>query len=530
MNTDLQDALIAWQGGELPAGRADALLEKLRTDASFRRELAEEVWTLSLCKVAQAPDPRWLALHEEIGLVESRFKVTEGGFEDGLMQAVRREPLRFVNAWWRRAATAAAAAVVILSAMLLVRRADVPASSAETLAVFVPGSAGAPSRTIGAGPVRVARGQARLLFTSGVVVDIEGPADLHVLSVSRVLCREGRLRTQVPKGAEGFCVETPRGAVTDLGTELGISVTRQGKTDVAVFEGQAELSVQIPGQEGMRTALLNVNEKAGFQSTTGEIRTIDETNFLNTIQPQTPELKLPSDYPRRILAAQPVHYWRMNRHEALRVPNEVDGAPSLLITGGASIESDAHGLTSARFPGSLQPGVLHLEKPWRMPSGAHAVEFWFMADTLQQMALAALTTTDDTRPHIALVEVNGRRPGEAVGAGILRYLLRWPAGHRDGMNLFSPKATALPYQWHHVVAQQDEGRMQIYLNGRAIGPAITDAKPQSRECILQLGCLEYRPEQDPAKLRRPFSGRMAEVAVYDRPLSEQEILNHSARR
>ncbi|GEP43009.1 LamG-like jellyroll fold domain-containing protein [Brevifollis gellanilyticus] len=530
MNTDLQDALIAWQGGELPAGRSDALLERLKTDADFRRELAEEVWTLSLTKVAQAPDPRWLALHEEIGLMESQFKVMDGGFEDSLMKTVRREPLRFVNAWWRWAATAAAVAVVMLSTMLLVRRGDTPITSGETLAVLVSGSAENASRAVGAGPVKVDRGQARLLFTHGVIVDIEGPADLQLLSLSRVICREGKLRTQVPKGAEGFCVETPRGAVTDLGTELGISVSRQGQTDVAVFEGQAELSVQIPGQEGMRTALLNVNEKAGFQSTTGEIRTIDRSDFLDTIQPQAPELKLPSDYSQRILAAKPVHYWRMNRHETSMIPNEIASAPSLLMVGGASIDADSYGRSSARFLGQAQPGVLHLEKPWQMPSAAHAVEFWFMADTMQQMSLAALTTTDDMRPHIALVEVNGKRPGEAAGAGILRYLLRWPPGHRDGMNLFSPKAAALPYQWHHVVAQQNEGRMQIYLDGRAIGPAITDAKPKGGDCILQLGCLEYRPEQALDKLRRPFSGRMAEVAIYDRLMTEKEIAEHAGRR
>ncbi|MES2596678.1 MAG: LamG-like jellyroll fold domain-containing protein [Verrucomicrobiota bacterium] len=530
MNTDLQDALIAWQGGELPAGRADTLLERLRTDVTFRREVAAEVWTLSLCKVAQAPDPRWLALHEEIGLMESQFKGIDGGFEDSLMKTVRREPLRFVSAWWRWAATAAALAVLVLSAALLVRRERVSEAFPETLAVLVPGSAGVPSRAVAAGPLALEHGQARLLFTNGVVVDIEGPADLQLLSVSRLICREGRLRTQVPKGAEGFCVETPRGAVTDLGTELGISVSRKGQTDVAVFDGQAELSVQIPGQEGMRTALLNVNERAGFQSTTGEIRTIQDASFINAVQPQTPELMLPFDYPQRILAAKPVHYWRMSRHEASMIPNEMASAPALLMAGGASIDADSHGHISARFRGQSQPGVLHLEKPWLMPSGAYAVEFWFMADTLQQMALAAMTTTDDARPHIALVEVNGRRPGEAAGAGILRYLLRWPAGHRDGMNLFSPKAAALPYQWHHVVAMQDEGRMQIYLNGRAIGPAITDAKPQSLDCLLQLGCLEYRPGQDLAKLRRPFSGRMAEVAVYDRLLTEREITEHALRR
>lgn len=526
MNTDLQDALIAWQGGELPAGRTDALLERLRVDAGFRQTLAQELWTLSLTKVAQSPDPRWLALHEEIGLIEKNFTVMEGGFEESLMQNVRREPLRFVNAWWRWAATAAAAAVVVLSITLLFQNDEGPT---ETLAVLVNGSADQPSRTVGAGPLHIEQGQARLLFTNGVIMDIKAPADLRLLSVSRVICREGKLRTNVPKGAEGFCVETPRGAVTDLGTELGISVSREGKTDVAVFEGEAELSALIPGGQGMRTALLQVNERAGFQSSTGEIRASEATGFIERLQPPSPALTLPQDYAQRVLAAKPLHYWRLDRSDGAAIPNEVEGGPTLLMELGADIEPDAHGRVSARLHGAERPGVLYLDKSWRAPVEGYAIEFWFMPDTVELMALGSLTTTEYKRPHVSLIELGGRRPGDSAGVGSLRYLLRWPPGHRDGMNLYSAAAMALPYQWHHLVAQQSEGRMQLFLNGKLIGPAQADTLPKNVECLLQFGALEYRPGQG-SPLRRPYSGRIAEVAVYERVLSADEIADHATTR
>lgn len=526
MNTDLEDALIAWQCGELPEGRADALLDKLRADADFRKALAKEVWTLSLIKVAQSPDPRWLALHEEIGLIEDACTVVNGGFEESLMKSFRVEPLRFVNAWWRWAAAAAAAAVVVLSAALLIQSREGPQ---ETLAVLVNGAADQPSQTVGAGPFRLEQGQARLLFTNNVIVDIEGPADLSLLSASRIICREGRLRTSVPKGAEGFCVETPCGAVTDLGTELGISVSRQGKTDVSVFEGQAELSVPLTGQAGLRTALLDVNDKAAFQSGSDEIRAGSDAAFLDTVQPQARSLLLPADYSERILAAKPVHYWRLNRSVEGMVPNEVAGGPGLRMSLGVEIETSDDGQVWARFHGKKRPGALHLENAWITPAEGYAIEFWFTAYTLEQMALAALTTKDATRPHLGLVEIGGRRPGESTGTGVLRYLLRWPPGHRDGMNLYSPPAAALPYQWHHVVAQHSKGRMQLFLNGRAAGPAQTDTAPQSMDSLLQLGCLEYRPGQA-SPPRRPFSGRMAEVAVYGRLLSAEEIAEHAMQR
>jgi hypothetical protein len=159
-----------------------------------------------------------------------------------------------------------------------------------------------------------------------------------------------------------------------------------------------------------------------------------------------------------------------------------------------------------------------MDAPWRTPADGYAIEFWFLPETLDQMALIALTTIAADRPHLGLVELGGRRPGEASGMGMLRYLLRWPSGHRDGMNLYSPAAAALPYQWHHVVAQQSKGQMQFFLNGNAIGPARTDSAPQSADALMHIGALEVRPGQVFNTLRRPFAGRIAEVVIYDRLL------------
>lgn len=525
-NKDLQDALIAWQGGELPVGRVDSLLARLQADPSFRQELAHEVWTLSLAKIAQSPDPRWLILHEELGVMEERFKIIPHTFEESLMQTVRKEPLKFVPAWWRGVAAVAAAAAIVLSALHLVTLEERrhPPARPGILAVLIDATG---SRPVSAGPLHLTTGQARLLFTNGVIVDAESPADLELLSVDRMVCLAGRLRTQVPDGAEGFCVETRDGTVTDLGTELGISVSKNGDTDVNVFEGQAEVSVQIPDQQGTRTALLNIHDRARFHSGSGDIHPSSDATFLPRVEPDSPALKLPSDYSARILATGPDHYWRLNQTGQENLHNEIPGAPRLLVKGTVALEADAQGLTSARFKGRNAPGVLYLEKPWATPAAGYAIEFWFMPETLEQMSLAALTTSDPDRPHTALIEIGGRRPGTTAAAGVVRYLLRWPPGHRDGMNLFTPNLSALPYRWHHVVAQQQNGRMELYLDGHLIGPAFTDTPSAPVSSILQLGSLEYRPGMDAANLRRPFAGRIAEVAVYARSLTREEIHAHA---
>jgi len=96
------------------------------------------------------------------------------------------------------------------------------------------------------------------------------------------------------------------------------------------------------------------------------------------------------------------------------------------------------------------------------------------------------------------------------------------------MSLNSPPL-AFPYQWHHVVAQQREGRLELYLDGEAVGVAHVGAKPDAVECSLLFGCLQFYSGAALSTLERPFSGRMAEIAIYDRLLTLEEIRQHASR-
>lgn len=538
MERDLQDALIAWQDGDLPPGRVDELLARLRTDAAFRRALAEEVWTLSLTRVAQGPAPRWLALHEELGITATKAGAQDEKRRQALLTAVRREPVRFVNAWWQRAAYGSMAAAAALALGMALWRTPTADASVKgpMLAVLVqsekaqwkgpPASLGS---ALGPGRLQLVSGRASVMFTNGVTMDFEGPADLDLLTLDRVVCREGRLRTQVPKGAEGFCVETPRGTVTDLGTELGVSVSKDGKTNVTVFEGQAEVSLQMSGQQGVRTALLNTGESTELIPDTGEIRAMSKTNFLGPMQRRLPPLRLAPHYPGAIREAKPQHHWRLDRVKDGAIPNEVAGAPVLRLGGGASIQPDEGGRSSALFLGATAPGALYLDTLLKKPTPAHAVELWFAADTTQQMSLMALTVPETTRRHILLVEVGNRRPAHGPEAGIVRYLMRWPASNRGGMNIYSPPA-AFPCQWHHLVAQQKDGELELFIDGEPAGTAHSETFPDAVSCALQFGGLEFHPEGNPAKIDRPFAGRLAEIAIYDRLLTAKEVRAHAALR
>jgi hypothetical protein len=82
----------------------------------------------------------------------------------------------------------------------------------------------------------------------------------------------------------------------------------------------------------------------------------------------------------------------------------------------------------------------------------------------------------------------------------------------------------MPRRWQHLVAQKNGGRLELYIDG-----ALDRAMPLERDhptlsCRLVVG----RRTTDPfdTQDRRPFVGRIDELAVYDHPLTPEEVKNH----
>jgi hypothetical protein len=546
---DLQDALIAWQEGShgINEERTTELLQRVRDDATFRKALALQVSTLTQARLAQAPEPRWLELNEVLGIENGNAGTSheDAEFDATLRAALQDEPSHQPTGWAARwswlglAATITVAGILTIWLTLRPANREIDLRKAPPLAVLVQvedanaaGTWGSQPPSSGmnltAGPLILKSGRLSLMFASGVVLHAEGPAKLDLLTPDRVLCHDGRVRLRVPKGAEGFCIETPGGAVTDLGTELGVSVGKDGNTQVAVFEGEAEASLRIPGQEGVRTELLTAHQSAKLIPSTGEIVTTapDLAGFLPATELHVPPLQLAAGYEEKISASHPVHYWRMDRLEQGLIPNEVAGAPALRPVGGMRLETAAPESpttrTVAHFGGKTNPGALYAVEPWLAPGAAHAVEMWFASTTTEQMSLFAFTTGKAPNDHLELVELAVRQPGRSPRPGIVRYLTRWPAGSGGGINIYTePKF--LPYQWHHLVAQQANGKMELYLNGHRVGKADADPFAPQIPCTIQFGCLRYNEGRALAQLQRTFAGKMAEVAIYNRLLTTEEI-------
>jgi hypothetical protein len=93
-------------------------------------------------------------------------------------------------------------------------------------------------------------GRAELVFDDGAVMVLDGEVSLEIISGGAVALRRGSATTRLDKGrAETFHVQTPAADVVDLGTEFGVRVENDGKTDVVVFDGAVDVQTGKNGLE-----------------------------------------------------------------------------------------------------------------------------------------------------------------------------------------------------------------------------------------------------------------------------------------
>lgn len=91
--------------------------------------------------------------------------------------------------------------------------------------------------------LRVERGVAEVLFSSGAIVSIEGPARLRLDSAMHVYSKSGKLSANCPPSAHGFTVRFRGGRVVDLGTEFALDTQPEGNTQVHVLNGEVVVAL-----------------------------------------------------------------------------------------------------------------------------------------------------------------------------------------------------------------------------------------------------------------------------------------------
>jgi hypothetical protein len=554
MEPDLCDLLSAWLGREVEPARREELLERLRRDEAFRREFVAEIRMLGMLKTVQSPESRWLRLEDELGWSAAEPSPGEA-LEDRVVRKLDDPPPPRRS--WPRVGGSVAAAAALLAAVSFAtfgpkRPPATPGAGARPypkvdtatgLAMVVkldgvrwePTGDPHPSEgdVLAEGRLRFGAGRAVLSMLTGVVLDVEGPADVELLDTDRVLCRRGRVRARVPAGAEGFRVLGPNAAVVDLGTEFGLNVGADGKLRGRVFKGRVEAALLSAAGTPQRSFFLdatkaNASKAFEIDSRSGHIEPVAASeDYVPASDPAAPPLTLSADYSAAVLRGRPWGYWRFESLKGGVVPNEVAGRPPLNATGPVRLGA-APGSGGNRWV-ELQeaegPQFLAMRDPWH-PSWTpgYAVEFWCLPGSISHASLVSLVTPKDTDHHVFLMELTSRNRLTIHKPDSVRLLHRWPPGWEGGDNTYSQEPY-VPYHWHHVVGQVNGDRIELFMDGRLSSSLSITAGHEDRPCQLILGRLTGLPGSG-LSVDRPFVGRMDEVALYDRPLSAGEVRDH----
>jgi len=579
MDQDVCDLLMAWFSAEVEEPRRQTLLARLHTDAEFRRRFVDELYLLGQLKAVQSPEPRWLLLQDELWW-SSQLRPPEqrlDPFERETMRKIRKEQAaaglqgvstdddlrrgqqhaaeegrrRFRLLPWilrsRRLLLVGLFAATLVAIWLsyvfqpttpLEAEKEVSATDISgKLAVLVQADhvewgAGSEFRpaagdVVAAGILRADQGRFSLAFLNGVLLHIEAPATIELLSTDEVSCSQGRLRAQVPPGAQGFTVKAFGYSVVDVGTEFGLNVKPDGRAEVFVFEGQAKVSLLNGANVATRSKLLGANASAEFDATTKQIddAALPAANFAQRPDLSPPALALRPAYREEVIAAKPWAYWRFESSVDQAFANEIPGGRTMRGFGAMQMHAEGTENKSIGFADGVRDQYLQMDGDWTLPTRkAFAVEAWVMPEGFQHANLVALIAAADDPAndrHAAALELLAVGETRQERSASVRLLLRWPPGSRGGVNAYS-KTIYQPYRWQHIVGQRDGQELQVFLNGELkASAAVTpdDVIRTSRVVVGRAGRL---------LTTRPFVGRLDELALYDRALSPAEIRQHYA--
>ena len=385
-----------------------------------------------------------------------------------------------------------------------------------------------PGMQIIPGPLTVEGGQVQLEFLNGVQINVEGPAELQILSVDTATLISGKAAVRVPSGTRGFVLNTPDAAIVDLGTEFAVSVGKQGASEVHVVNGKVDVS--LLGNDGNTLTSLSVTKAKSLRvnRSPAALEWIESPSVtLPGMQTQmSAPLRVNESYVRLIHTSHPAIYWRFDKLTDGRVPNEVGPRWSGTIRADPDDPSAiVVGDGVARFTPSDKPHCLEVADPINgFNREAFTVEFWVSLNNFHWATLVAVVPEqpDVSNRHMSLIESLVELPYKSslvYSPGSFRFLYHHPSGDRGGTNVFSDR-DCTPGLWHHLVAVKTPGGMTLFINGKQVRHFAEAAACDEDSYRLLIGEL-YEDRCD-----RQLSGAIAEFAVYLRALNDDEISEH----
>jgi hypothetical protein len=357
----------------------------------------------------------------------------------------------------------------------------------------------------GPGKYELLGGIVHLRFAQGADMILAGPARFEVTDAQYVRLLSGKARIIAPATAKGFTVATKAANYIDLGTEFGLRVEPDGASDLYVFDGQVNVADPRSGK------------------VLSEVYEGKSSRYVDGVAAVPPQLQA-TDFPTP--GAIGLKRWEQYEQELRKSPGMISffpfrrGTDASVLANSIGDDVMSHGkIVGARWVSGRWQGhgallfdrdsdFVQLEIP-----GEHkemTIAAWIKVDRLD-FELNAILNSDGYKPGGVHFQLN--RQGFPRGGVIV-------AGN------FKDKVVGNPVQvgvWAHVasVISTSTRSQQIYVNGILV----RERKWQPEEMIRPGSCRigNWLSETKDRLANRAFRGRIDELAIWNRALTQQEI-------
>lgn len=371
---------------------------------------------------------------------------------------------------------------------------------------------------VGAGStLRLKSGLVRLVFSSGAEVVLEGPVTFTPDSAVAGQLNRGKLVARAETDqAQGFTIRTPTAQIVDLGTEFGVVVDEQGRTETHVFVGRVlaqAIGVKRTTSEPLR---LDAGQAARAESRRGGLRRMAAA----------PEAFIRHTPPRKL---SPVLHYALEEPKGLLVDRR--GNAKATPNGDRGFLYHQPGVPSGTY-GAIRVG----------PDGTGFCAG--LNDATTQWNLDAAGTTRLNRSNNFTVMTWLYLPAapmgivKVVGQDIANPARGWAFGVREageGRGVFFSacgisdfySGTAISWaggQWHHIaVTKSSVEGIRFYLDGKLVG---MDNSRTAHGDLHRLASNEfYCLGRGNDYIEEPGDGRrIDEFCVYDAVLTPEEIV------
>jgi len=379
--------------------------------------------------------------------------------------------------------------------------------------------------------MKLVEGFAEITFDGGAKAIIEAPAEIELQNASRAYLQSGKMSATVPVEARGFALNTPSSSIIDLGTEFSVHVKKDGSSDIHVFKGQVSL---MAGELGDMVDKLG--EKIAQIVEAGQAKCVRAGRIQDIQFGRTKFVRnMPSPYELAVRQSKPFAYWRFNPDESETCVNWMDLSQySGRYIGSFAIEDSGPALGDGRANYALKLGgdgyVVIEDVPADWVKTGYSIVLWIRPDEMRDQNIIANSIETNLKGNFRQLCIDD--------TGSVYSFVRPNASRRDSAFGLSEPISE-PGQWNHIATSIDpRGYVRLFINGRqSLGqdPVLIRDAWIDRLSILNtvkeriyIGSPAYDGPQSLENELEPGTigsliGAVDEVALYNRPLSAEEI-------